>query len=557
VIIPPLFTTAPANTSVVEGESATMECRATGKPNPLYKWVDRNSQDLNNRERFSVDAETGQLTISQVMRTDAGEISCLVENRAGKISQVAMLNVILKPTVVDYANVTVVNGQVATLMCKATGDPLPSVSFLKEGSLTPFAAIHDDRISVESVTMGDSTVATLSIRDVVRSDDGLYGCIAENVGGNATKAGHITVQFPPSFAETPMNEAWTWDGHLVNLTCRPQAIPNATVTWYMNDRNLEYDPNIKINAFNGESTITVTPADLSYYAKYKCEAVNIYGKDQHFIQLREARIPGDLLQVKFVTTTATTITFDFVGPADDGGLPIDAFVVQYKNNSQDTWEQSGKERVWVVGGHKSVAMHEPLIKPADNPYILEDLEPLMTYTFRFAVKNQVGYSQWSAPQEYRMPKIAAPEEPVFIGRMINKVVSSSYHDSYELLWKIPNDNGAHIQRFQIIFFSVRNDSKSGVIEDGQVKKTINIDDPTTVKYNLNGLKASTLYRVELRAYNEIGYSAPAEILVRTAKNPSGSKAEGSSHWSGTSGSATTPNHPLVPFFTLLLLSFAL
>ena len=43
--------------------------------------------------RFSVDAETGQLTISQVMRTDAGEISCLVENRAGKISQVAMLNV--------------------------------------------------------------------------------------------------------------------------------------------------------------------------------------------------------------------------------------------------------------------------------------------------------------------------------------------------------------------------------------------------------------------------------------------------------------------------------
>merc|ERR1712071_231553 len=53
----------------------------------------------------------------------------------------------------------------------------------------------------------------------------------------------------------------------------------------------------------------------------------------------------------------------------------------------------------------------------------------------------------------------------------------------------------------------------------------NIDDPTTVKYNLNGLKASTLYRVELRAYNEIGYSAPAEILVRTAKNPSGSKAE--------------------------------
>lgn len=78
----------------------------------------------------------------------------------------------------------------------------------------------------------------------------------------------------------------------------------------------------------------------------------------------------------------------------------------------------------------------------------------MTYRFRFAVKNQVGYSEWSAPQEHRMPKIAAPEEPIFIARLVNKVVSSSYHDSYELLWKIPNDNGAHIQRFQITYYPV-------------------------------------------------------------------------------------------------------
>jgi len=154
-----------------------------------------------------------------------------------------------------------------------------------------------------------------------------------------------------------------------------------------------------------------------------------------------------------------------------------------------------------------------------GPYILEDLEPLMTYTFRFAVKNQVGFSPWSAPQEHRMPKIAAPEEPVFIARMINKVVSSSYHDSYELLWKIPNDNGAHIQRFQIIYYPVRNDTRDGIVSDG-VKITVNVDNPTTVKLNLKELKASTLYRVELRAYNEIGYSLPAEILVRTAKSQS-------------------------------------
>ena len=68
-------------------------------------------------------------------------------------------------------------------------------------------------------------------------------------------------------------------------------------------------------------------------------------------------------------------------------------------------------------------------------------------------------------------------------------------------------------------WKVRNDTRDGIVSDG-VKITVNVDNPTTVKLNLKELKASTLYRVELRAYNEIGYSLPAEILVRTAKSES-------------------------------------
>lgn len=77
------------------------------------------------------------------------------------------------------------------------------------------------------------------------------------LGGNYTKNGHITVEFPPTFTATPMREAWSWDNHLVNLTCRAESIPNATVSWFLNGRNLENDYNIRMNAFHGESTITV------------------------------------------------------------------------------------------------------------------------------------------------------------------------------------------------------------------------------------------------------------------------------------------------------------
>ena len=74
-----------------------------------------------------------------------------------------------------------------------------------------------------------------------------------------TKNGHVTVEFAPTLANTPMKEAWTWGGHAFNLTCRAEAIPNATISWFKDERNLENDPNVQFNVFNGESTITVSP----------------------------------------------------------------------------------------------------------------------------------------------------------------------------------------------------------------------------------------------------------------------------------------------------------
>ena len=90
----------------------------------------------------------------------------------------------MKPTVYELQNVTQVNGRVATMTCKAKGDPLPEMAFLKEGSLTPYVSVYDDRIAVQTETFADHVEATLTIRDLNRADDGLYACIATNPGEN-------------------------------------------------------------------------------------------------------------------------------------------------------------------------------------------------------------------------------------------------------------------------------------------------------------------------------------------------------------------------------------
>lgn len=68
----------------------------------------------------------------------------------------------------------------------------------------------------------------MKITDVQRSDDGLYTCTGRSSGGDTVSWGHITVQFPPTFDEQPVNEFWSYEQEKVNLTCLAASIPNAT-----------------------------------------------------------------------------------------------------------------------------------------------------------------------------------------------------------------------------------------------------------------------------------------------------------------------------------------
>jgi neurocan core protein len=91
----------------------------------------------------------------------------------------------MKPVVVEYLNASGIMGREVSLTCKASGDPLPEVTFLKEGTLIPYTPgvqNSDDRIIVDTSREGEYAQARLVIRDLMRSDDGLYACIAKNNG---------------------------------------------------------------------------------------------------------------------------------------------------------------------------------------------------------------------------------------------------------------------------------------------------------------------------------------------------------------------------------------
>jgi len=51
-------------------------------------------------------------------------------------------------------------------------------------------------------------------------------------------------------------------------------------------------------------------------------AVNKLGREEHIMELREGRLPPPVAQAKPIDVTATTITFEIIGPAFEPGLPI-------------------------------------------------------------------------------------------------------------------------------------------------------------------------------------------------------------------------------------------
>lgn len=84
----------------------------------------------------------------------------------------------------------------------------------------------DDRIVLEQSgdEEGGRSTGILKIYKMLKSDDGLYECVARNKGETAYKVGHITVQYKPSFEHMKgLPPVYSWEERRANLSCLAQS----------------------------------------------------------------------------------------------------------------------------------------------------------------------------------------------------------------------------------------------------------------------------------------------------------------------------------------------
>ncbi|XP_071076705.1 roundabout homolog 2 isoform X3 [Desmodus rotundus] len=188
-VAPPQFVVRPRDQIVAQGRTVTFPCETKGNPQPAVFWQKEGSQNLlfpnqpqQPNSRCSV-SPTGDLTITNIQRSDAGYYICQALTVAGSILAKAQLEVTdvltdRPPPIIlqGPANQTLAVDGTALLKCKATGDPLPVISWLKEGftflGRDPRATIHEQ--------------GTLQIKNLRISDTGTYTCVATSSSGETS-----------------------------------------------------------------------------------------------------------------------------------------------------------------------------------------------------------------------------------------------------------------------------------------------------------------------------------------------------------------------------------
>ena len=89
----PVITVPPSNRLQLEGRDVIFECEAVSEPLYSVSWQFNETLLSNSTDEYSVDENSGQLTVFRVALIDTGEYTCIVENIHGNDSASATLTV--------------------------------------------------------------------------------------------------------------------------------------------------------------------------------------------------------------------------------------------------------------------------------------------------------------------------------------------------------------------------------------------------------------------------------------------------------------------------------
>ncbi|XP_050817053.1 receptor-type tyrosine-protein phosphatase F isoform X10 [Gopherus flavomarginatus] len=471
----PSFMKAPEDQIGISGGVASFVCQATGEPKPRITWMKKGKKVSSQRfEVIEFDDGSGSVLRIQPLRVHRDEAiyECTATNSVGEINTSAKLTVLEEdhlpagfPTIDMGPQLKVVEkARTATMLCAASGNPDPEISWFKD-FLPVDTATSNGRI--KQLRSG-----ALQIENSEESDQGKYECVATNSAGTRYSAPanlYVRVRrVAPRFSIPPSNHE-VMPGGSVNLTCVAVGAPMPYVKWMAGVEELTKEDEMPV----GRNVLELN--NIVQSASYTCVAMSSLGMIEATAQITVKALPKPPTEPLVTETTATSVTLTWDSGNSD---PISYYVIQYKPKS---WEGLFQEVDGV----------------ATTRYSIGGLSPFSEYEFRIIAVNNIGRGPPSELVEARTGEQAPSSPPL---KVQARMLSAS---TMLVQWEQPEEPNGQIRGYRVYYTTDPHLPLS-------MWQKHNTDDShlTTVGSLITG----TTYSIRVLAFTSVGDGPPSDII---------------------------------------------
>ncbi|XP_077328299.1 neuronal cell adhesion molecule isoform X21 [Lithobates pipiens] len=548
-----------SNITVLRGEVLLLECIAEGLPTPEIRWNKEGAELPSDRVFYENFNKT--LKIVDVSEADAGKYRCAAHNIRGSVHHIITVIVKAAPYwITGPKNLVLSPGEDGTLICRANGNPPPSITWLINGVAIDLAP-HDPSRRVE----GDTVMFT----KVQERASAVYQCNVSNIYGYQLANAFVNVLAEKPRILSSKKVYQVIANKAAFLDCPFFGSPVPHIEWFKAMQASVLYGNGYI--FHDNGTLEVPVAQKDSTGTYTCVARNKLGTDQKTVEL-EVKDPTMIIsqpEYKVVQRYGSvsfeckvkhdpTLAAEILWLKDNSDLSIDErFIVEKErltiknitdkdkgtytcvaNTTLDSASASAVLTVvdrpeapsdleltdpleksvqlsWVSGDDNNSPITEFIIEYEDamrepGMWHLQtkvsgtqttaslSLSPYVNYSFRVIAVNEIGRSDPSVPSERYMTKAAEPDtNPSGI-----KGVGTE-PDNLVITWNPIrgfDSNGPGLQ-YKVSW------RQKDFDEDWTDVIVANVS-----KYIVSGTPTFVPYEIKVQALNDLGY-APVPLVV--------------------------------------------
>ncbi|XP_075688765.1 receptor-type tyrosine-protein phosphatase F isoform X9 [Rhinoderma darwinii] len=477
----PVFIRKPDDQIGISGGVASFVCQATGDPKPRITWMKKGKKVSSQRfEVIEFDDGSGSVLRIQPLRVHRDEAiyECTATNSVGEINSNAKLTVLEEEQVPHGIPIIDMGPQLkvvektrtATMLCAASGNPDPEISWYKD-FLPVDTATSNGRI--KQLRSGGTPIrGALQIENSEESDQGKYECVATNSAGTRYSAPanlYVRVRrVAPRFSIPPSSHE-VMPGGSVNLTCVAVGAPMPYVKWMAGPEELTKEDEMPV----GRNVLELT--NIRESANYTCVAISSLGMIEAVAQITVKALPKPPVAVTVTETTATSVTLTW----DSGNPePLSYYVIQYKPKAL---EGSFQEVDGV----------------ATTRYSIGGLSPYSEYEFRIIAVNNIGRGPPSEVVEAQTGEQAPSGPPL---RVQARMLSAS---TMIVQWDPPEEANGQIRGFRVYYttdphLTFNMWQKHNVV--GSLLTTI------------AGLTTGITYSIRVLAFTSVGDGPPSDMV---------------------------------------------